>query len=91
MARKLEHIDPHALDVTWTAGNVHLRIDGQEVLAMSPEVAARLSELTRVYLVAALEADPTATAGGWVRELLTKERLPMTDTEFQQLTGGPHG
>lgn len=87
MARKLEHIDPRALDVTWAPGTVHLHIDGQLVLSMSPEVAARLSQMTRVCLVAALEADPTATAEGWTRELLTKPWPTMTEAEFQHLPG----
>lgn len=67
---------------------MHLRIDGAEVLTMSPEVAAQLSDQARTCLAAALHADPTARAAGWAREALTAEKRVMTVAEFEQLTTG---
>ncbi|MBL1079735.1 hypothetical protein JK358_35575 [Nocardia sp. 2] len=85
--RRLDGPDMGVLNITWSPGTVHLRLDREQVLDLSLEAAAWLAVQDRVCLHAALERDPTAANGGFVRELLTGTPRPLTDAEFQALTG----
>ncbi|MGW4126134.1 hypothetical protein [Nocardia sp. NPDC004711] len=87
-APHLDRPDPRVLGLSWDAGTVRLVLDRELVPTPSPEVAAWLAARARVCLHAALEADPTATAGGFARELLTGDPHPrLTEDEYRALTG----
>ncbi|GAB2451825.1 hypothetical protein [Nocardia tengchongensis] len=88
-APHLDRPDPRVLGLSWDAGTVRLVLDKELVLTISPEVAAWLAAQARVCLHAALKADPTATAGGFVHELLTGDPHPrLTEDAYRALTGG---
>lgn len=48
MPRHLEHPDSRVLDLTHSPGTVHLYVAGQQVLTMTPGVAAWLAEQARL-------------------------------------------